>query len=180
MVVFLALLNFTQSKNNTPQINSTHNTYSEPHKGFLQHEDLARAYVEYMLYDDAENLIGAMSKDMIADIAVENFTSYDTVERALSAWYSREISYIKNEFPQINAWRISEIHWCEEEELEDLDYGLGIAGYDYTGLRNLGTTNVIYYGASISFINYAGQNDGFSLHFAVAEIDNLWYLVGID
>lgn len=181
MVVLVALLICSHIEtDNTSQLNSSYETVRESHSGFERHEDLARAYVDYMIYGDTENLIGAMSKDMIVDIAVENFTSENDIRSALSAWYAREHSYVRDEFSQIMSWHISEMRWYEEEELEDLDYGLGIAGYDYTGFRRLGVTNVLYYGASVSISDNYGTNDGFGLHFAIAEINGLWYLVGID
>lgn len=154
--------------------------------GFERHEDLAKLYVESMLNGDSENLVDAMSEDIIADIAVENFVPESVIRSALLAWYNRENSYIDEwlydnfTYPESISWHISEVHWSEEEEMDDLDYGFGIAGYDYTGLRRLGVTNVLYYGASISVADNSGMTDGFSLHFAVAELNGLWYLIGID
>ncbi len=157
-----------------------------PQFGFERHEDLANLYVESMINGDSDILVELMYKDMIADIAVENFVPESVIRSAILAWYNRENSYIDEwlydnfTYPTSTTWHISEVHWSEEEEIEDLDYGVGVAGYDYSGLRHLGATNVLYYGISVYFTDATGFCDGVGLHFAVAEIDNLWYLVGID
>lgn len=187
IIVLIALLIHTSNETKyTSQPTQTQQSIREPHDGFERHEDLARAYVDYMIYGQTESLVGCMSKEMIIDIAVENFTNENDIRNALSAWYSREHSYINDWLyetfsnPEEISWHISEIRWSEEEELEDLDYGLGIAGYDYKGLRRLGVSNVLYYGASVSVSDNYGTNDGVGLHFAIAQINGLWYLVGID
>ncbi len=195
LVVFVlsVLLVFSQSKTKNNSQGSEVVYTHEAHEGFVSHEDLAYAYVDYMLKGDFDKLVGLMSKEMIVDVAVENHTTEDVVRDALAGWYRREYSYacegdsaeiLSN--PESMYQRIYHIQWSDDDNLWDAsyknrDYDLGIAGYDYTGLCRLGATQVLYYTSGIFISNDRRSiEDEVGLYFTLAKINGLWYLVGVD
>ena len=192
MILLIALLIANPNRNNednAPQINITEKVEQETAEGFERHEDLADAFVTAMIDGTSEELLEYMNIDMVASIASENYTNIEYIQSAITSSFSRERSYylewLYDNFENATSvsWNISEMFWSEDDEFQELqaheDYDLGIGGYDYSGLKRDGATKVLYYRTSIDVSDYYDTRY-YGFEFLVAQIEGLWYLVGID
>lgn len=190
MIVLIALLiNVTNGARYPFNPDQTQQSIREPYDGFERHEDLANAFVTSMIDGTSEELLEYMNADIVASISSENYTNIEYIQSAIVSSFSRERSYylewLYDNFENAStvSWNVSKMYWSEDDEFQELqsyeDYDLGIGGYDYSGLKRDGATKVLYYRTSVAVTDYYDTRY-YGFEFLVAQIEGLWYLVGID